>query len=199
MGLFPGLGRSPGVKNDNPLQYSCLENSMDRGTWQATGHEVAKHRTLCKGLSKNTHTQMYIPIYTHKYVLSCITDHPQTQQLETTTTKIYYLTQFPWVRNSVAFYVGGSGSGESLRGLKSRCWPESLTEAGGSISLQIITTDVTWLQELPVHVCLCFTFQILPEGRTQLAQPRSGLLLWANHLPWGRFRECRSGCWVTGL
>ena len=35
-GLIPGLGRSPGVGNGNPLQYSCLENSMDRGAWQAT-------------------------------------------------------------------------------------------------------------------------------------------------------------------
>ena len=34
--LIPGLGRSPGVGNGNPLQYSCLENSMDRGAWQAT-------------------------------------------------------------------------------------------------------------------------------------------------------------------
>ena len=33
---IPGVGRSPGVGNDNPPQYSCLENSMDRGAWQAT-------------------------------------------------------------------------------------------------------------------------------------------------------------------
>ena len=33
MGSIPGLGRYPGVGNDNPLQYSCLENSMDRGAW----------------------------------------------------------------------------------------------------------------------------------------------------------------------
>ena len=36
MGSIPGLGRSPGVRNDNPLQYSCLENYMDRGDWQTT-------------------------------------------------------------------------------------------------------------------------------------------------------------------
>ena len=41
-GLILGLGRSPGGGNGNPLQYSCLENSMDRGTWQATVHRVAK-------------------------------------------------------------------------------------------------------------------------------------------------------------
>ena len=34
--LVPGLKRAPGVGNGNPLQYSCLKNSMDRGTWQAT-------------------------------------------------------------------------------------------------------------------------------------------------------------------
>ena len=40
LGLIPGLGRSPGEGNDYPLQYSGLENSMDRGAWQATvqGH-----------------------------------------------------------------------------------------------------------------------------------------------------------------
>ena len=36
MGSIPGSGRSPGVGNGNPLQYSCLENFMDRGAWQAT-------------------------------------------------------------------------------------------------------------------------------------------------------------------
>ena len=40
--LIPGWGRSPGEGNGNPLQYSCLENSMDRGAWWATVHEVAK-------------------------------------------------------------------------------------------------------------------------------------------------------------
>ena len=40
MGSIPGLGRYPGEGNGNPLQYSCLENSMDRGTWQATAHGV---------------------------------------------------------------------------------------------------------------------------------------------------------------
>ena len=42
LGLIPGLGRSPGDGNANPLQYSCLENSMDRGVWQITVHGVAK-------------------------------------------------------------------------------------------------------------------------------------------------------------
>ena len=44
-GLTPGSGRFPGVGNGNPLQYSCLENSKDRGAWWATVHGVAKSRT----------------------------------------------------------------------------------------------------------------------------------------------------------
>ena len=44
-GLIPGLARSPGEGNGNPLQYSWLENSMDRGVWRATVHEVGKSRT----------------------------------------------------------------------------------------------------------------------------------------------------------
>ena len=42
MGLILGLGRSPEVGNDTPLQYSCLENSMDRGAWLATVHRVTR-------------------------------------------------------------------------------------------------------------------------------------------------------------
>ena len=44
-GSIPGLGRSPGGGNGNPLQYSCLGNPMDRGAWQATVLEVAKSQT----------------------------------------------------------------------------------------------------------------------------------------------------------
>ena len=44
-GLIPGSGRSPGGGNGNPLQYSCLENPMDRGAWGATVHGVAKSQT----------------------------------------------------------------------------------------------------------------------------------------------------------
>ena len=50
-GSIPGLGRSPGDGNVNPLQYSCLENPMDRGTWWATVHRIAKSRTWMQQLS----------------------------------------------------------------------------------------------------------------------------------------------------
>ena len=55
-GSIPGLGRSPREGNGNPLQYSCLENSMDRGTWQATIPRVAKSHRVKTGLSNNTLT-----------------------------------------------------------------------------------------------------------------------------------------------
>ena len=44
-GSISGLGRSPGEGNGNPLQYSCLENSMDKGAWWATVHGIAKSWT----------------------------------------------------------------------------------------------------------------------------------------------------------
>ena len=45
MGLITGLGKSPGEGNANPIQYSCLENPMDRGAWQATVHRIAGSQT----------------------------------------------------------------------------------------------------------------------------------------------------------
>ena len=48
LGLIPGLGRSPGGGHDNPLRYSCLENPMGRGTWQAVVQWVAKSWTRLK-------------------------------------------------------------------------------------------------------------------------------------------------------
>ena len=45
MGSIPGLGRSPGRRDDTPLQYSCLENPMDTGAWRATVHRVTESDT----------------------------------------------------------------------------------------------------------------------------------------------------------
>ena len=52
--MIPGLERSPGGGNSNPLQYSCLENPMDRGAWRATVHGVAKSWTRLRQLSMHT-------------------------------------------------------------------------------------------------------------------------------------------------
>ena len=51
----PGSGRSPGGGNGTPLQYSCLENPMDRGAWRATVHGATKSQTQLMRLSTNTH------------------------------------------------------------------------------------------------------------------------------------------------
>ena len=66
LGLIPGLGRSAGEGNGNPLQYSCLENPMDRGSWQATysswGHKRVRHDLVTK-------QQQYYLISYHNYIL----------------------------------------------------------------------------------------------------------------------------------
>ena len=50
-GSIPGLGRSPGGGNGNPIQYSCLGNPMDRGAWRATVHGVTKESDMTEQLS----------------------------------------------------------------------------------------------------------------------------------------------------
>ena len=55
-GSIPGSRSSPVEGNGNPLQYSCLENSMDKGTWQVTVHGVAKSQTQFS----DSHTHIYI-------------------------------------------------------------------------------------------------------------------------------------------
>ena len=63
---IPGWGRSPGVGNGNPLQYSWLENSMGRGVWCVTEHGVAKESDTTEQLSTNTHTHTHTHTHTFK-------------------------------------------------------------------------------------------------------------------------------------
>ena len=65
LGSIPGLRRSPGEGNGNPLQYSCLENPTDRGAWQAIVHGASKSQTW---LSNWTHTHIYIYTYLSIYL-----------------------------------------------------------------------------------------------------------------------------------
>ena len=65
-GLIPGFGGSPGGGHSNPLQYSRLENAMDRGAWWAMAHGVAKNQTQLKQFSM----QAYIP-HLPKPVICC--------------------------------------------------------------------------------------------------------------------------------
>ena len=56
VGIIPGSGRYPGVGNGNPLQYSCLENPMDRGAWQAIVDGIAKESDTTERMNTHTHT-----------------------------------------------------------------------------------------------------------------------------------------------
>ena len=60
LGSVPGLGRSSGGGNGNPLQYSCLENFMDRGAWRATVHGITKSWTWLSNTHTHTHTLLLI-------------------------------------------------------------------------------------------------------------------------------------------
>ena len=68
MRLTPGSGRSSGGERGNPLQYSCLENPMDRGAWWATVHRLMKSWTQLKQLSTRTHTHTHTDILTLKII-----------------------------------------------------------------------------------------------------------------------------------
>ena len=59
-GSIPGSGKSPGERNGNPLQYSCLENSLDRGAWRAILHGVAKSRTQLSDFQFRLTTSKYV-------------------------------------------------------------------------------------------------------------------------------------------
>ena len=63
---IPGLRRLLGGGHSNPLQYSCLENSMDRGAWRATVHRVTKSQTQLKQLS--TQYVIYCKRFTYKWI-----------------------------------------------------------------------------------------------------------------------------------
>ena len=58
-GWIPGSGRSPGEWNSNPLQYSWLENPLDRGAWRATVYGVAKNQILQSNYHTHTHTHTH--------------------------------------------------------------------------------------------------------------------------------------------
>ena len=66
LGSIPGSGRSAGEGNVSPLQYSCLENSMDRGAWWATTVQgIANSQTLLSGSHTHTHLSLRLPCSEH--------------------------------------------------------------------------------------------------------------------------------------
>ena len=72
LGLIPGSGRAPGEGNSNPLQYSCLENSIDEGARQGTVHGIAKNQTrLCDYVLLLPSTQSQPYSLTCPYTIGC--------------------------------------------------------------------------------------------------------------------------------
>ena len=66
-GLIPGSGRSPGGRHGNPVQYSCLENPLDRGTCWATIHRVTKNQSRLKQFSTQAHTHTHTHTYFFRF------------------------------------------------------------------------------------------------------------------------------------
>ena len=66
---IPGLGRSPGEGNSNPLQYSCLENPRNGGAWWAAVYGVTQSRTRLKRLSSSMHIYIY---YIYNFIHLCL-------------------------------------------------------------------------------------------------------------------------------
>ena len=97
-GLIPGSGRSPGEGNGNPLQYSCLENSMDRGALQATVHGVSKSQTRLSDFTHSlTHSRVSINVQ-----LSIHSSPPQPAGLSNISPQAGPQTGVPW-----SLYIAG--------------------------------------------------------------------------------------------
>ena len=76
LGSIPGSGRSPGEGNGNSLQYSCLENPMDRGAWWATVHGVTKSWTQLSDFTFHIYISIYIlGDYTHQVEVNSFYEH----------------------------------------------------------------------------------------------------------------------------
>ena len=81
-GSTPGLERSSGQGHGNPLQYSCLENPMNRGTWQAMVHRVAESKTQLKQFSMHAIGlgKTETPLLEHKHKVLCGPGHTEKKQ-----------------------------------------------------------------------------------------------------------------------
>ena len=82
LGSIPGLGRSPGEGNGDPLQSSCLENPMNGGTWEATAHGVAKSPTRLSDFTLLSMSLVYLSV-------ACIVGEPPSHSGRHTHTQVW--------------------------------------------------------------------------------------------------------------
>ena len=118
--LIPGLGRSPGGVLGYPLQYSCLENPMNKGAWQDIVPGVTKSQTWLKWLGTHTHTHsynlsiyMYICIHVYICTYICIYVHIYVYTHTHTHTHIYIHTLIN-IHTQLTLNIMGKGQLESL-------------------------------------------------------------------------------------
>ena len=78
VGSVSESGRSPGGRHGNPLQYSCLKNPMDRGTWRAPVHGVERSRTRLSNSHTHTHTHTHTYTHTHAHIYTHTHTHIHT-------------------------------------------------------------------------------------------------------------------------
>ena len=109
-GLIPGSGRSPGEGHDNPLQYSCLESPMDRGTWRATVHRVTKSQTQLKWLgmhARKVYGRLW-PLGLKYKIMGC--SNPFFREIQNHNSKHNYFFSFIVISTSTSVNTGGSPS-----------------------------------------------------------------------------------------
>ena len=78
LGSIPGLGRSPGEENGNPLQYTCLKNTMDGGAWWATVHGVTKSQTGLSDFTFTFYSDFSLGLFPYYHPILVLSLHNQT-------------------------------------------------------------------------------------------------------------------------
>ena len=119
-GLITGLGRSPGGGHGNPFKYSCLENPMGRGAWQAIAHRVAKSRTPLKRLNMHaTASEVYNTRQTSG------TDHC-----------------FHWVRSGFKTAPNTGSQAVTAHQLELTLWKKPMSSSSISLTRQLLFTSI---------------------------------------------------------
>ena len=143
--IFPGLGRSPGGAHGNPLQYSSLENPMDRGAWQAMVCRVAQSQTRLKRLSACAHTHAYTLSLTHTHTLLHSLSHTHTVTHTHSHTHSHTHTTMSWFPQwDIAPRAGLGDFGASGWGVEASL-PSSGADAGSGVSPELACGRV-WKQ-----------------------------------------------------